>query len=144
MQRSVFGQIVEAQVDVLGLRLDGQHLVLQPHVHRRVLQQPLPQRPLQHRLMKAIAGVPALRADLLRAWPIDQQAAFGIDEAHAARHHQIRQQHVGEPQGLEHAHALAIEVDGARQRIDIGLTLQRQYAQPAQGQQVGQRGADGA
>ena len=108
----------------------------------RVLAHPFSQHRLEGRLVEAIARMPALRPDLRRPAPVDQQTAPGIDELHAGRHDEIRREFVGDADRLEDPHALAVEVDGARQVVEVGLALDDERAHAARAEQAREGGAD--
>ena len=93
--------------------------------------------------MKAKAGVPTERTDVLWTRPVEDQPAIGIDKMHAGRDAGVRQDPVSEPERLENPHHLVVEMHGARKPVDVGVALQHDNRKAAIGGEIRQRGADG-
>ena len=137
-------QILEPDIDAIAVLIEREHFRAQAHVDVRLALRRLAKRSFEVRLMKAVARVPAERAYVLRSRPIEDQSPIDIDEMHSGRNMGVRQDALCQPQGLEYAHHLVVEMDGARQRIDVGFAVEHDNREPAIGQQIGQRRTDRA
>ena len=100
------------------------------------------QRRIEPRLMEVPVVDPALRPDAFRAAPLHQRLAGSVDEAHAlGRRPRDAKDGFGQPDCLEDAHHLAVEMHRARQGMDLGIALQHQHRAAGTTQQIGQQGA---
>ena len=103
----------------------------------------------QHRLelglVKIIIAGDAVHAARRGAAANEQRFTFGVDKVHAGQARARGRAHLfGQPHRMEHAHHLAVEMDGARQCVDLGITLEHYHRQAGLPEQVGQRGANRA
>ena len=129
-------QGLELDVDAIGILPDRVDVRTQAHVHVRLGGGDIAQRAFEVGLVKAKADVPALRADIERTRPVEDQAPLGVDEMHARRNARAPGDAVGDAQRLEHAHRFVVEMDRARQRENLGLALEHGHRQPAIGEQI--------
>ncbi|MGF6553138.1 hypothetical protein QFZ96_008274 [Paraburkholderia youngii] len=89
--------------------------------------------------MKLITCAPAVRADACGPYPVDEELALGVHEFHAGTDKQLREQRVCEPDALKHPHAFAVKMHRAGQRKNVLVSLQHEYPQAFDRQQVRQR-----
>ena len=107
--------------------------------------QALAQDCFEDRLMEVPVAGPAVRARPVDAAPDHQGAAFGVDEVHALRRGpRDGGDLLGQPGRLEDAHDLAVEMHGARQRMDLAVALVDVDRESGLAQQVRQQRADRA
>ena len=117
--------------------VDRGDLVAEMDAHVGEALQALAQHAFEDRLMEVPVAGPAVRARPVDAAADHQGAALAVDEVHAPRrgaHH--GGDLLGEPGALEDAHDLAVEMHGARQRMDLALAVVDVDREPGLAQQV--------
>ena len=126
-QEPAGGEVLEAHGDaaVLG-PVEREDLAARADRHARPPRDAGAEHALEVGLVEAVAGVPALRADLHRARPVEHQAALGVDEAHPGRDVRVGGDLLGQAGRLEDAHHLVVDGHGARQVVGRRLALQHQ------------------
>ena len=123
---------------IIGLRQGG-HVKAGQDFGMFCLSQLAPQQAFQIGLVQAVAGIPAMGGDFLRARPVQQQRVIVIDKLHARIDPHLFQQVIGNANGLENAHHLVIEMHRTRQMIHRRLAVDHQHRHPLRSQQVGKR-----
>src|SRR4029079_1482205 len=106
------------------------HFMAEARFHCREPPQTLTQYAFEVGLVHIVVAGPIVWADAVKASPDKQRLSRRRDEMHTLRRRTRNLcNRVGEACGLEGPHDLAVEVNGARQLIDVEFAIDQQDAE---------------